>query len=465
MSGEVRTTPAATPLHTRDMRLGLVWLLFAACVAISPALAHATFPGRNGRIAYLDDGSKRQLHSINPDGSDDQVLSRFGSDVRQLVWAPDGQRVLYTRILDNTRNSDIWSADPDGRNQRLVIGGDAPDSFPAWSPDGSQILFVRADSSNTQWVTYIAGADGSNPRPLLDQPSCSAGPAADYRCPALASWSSRGRIAILSDRSGPTEIWAINPDGSDPVQLTTGPGRRFESFDWSPDGARLVFTRIDPFEMSIVNADGSGQVDVSGLLGTPGNPNGSPVWSPDGTELAFVRGGTAPQFMCCSSEVFTARPDGVLLGPVTNDSNVLVATDPTWQPLPAGGTGGSGPSANPRLRISSRKIVIRRRGAVRIRLGCVSPGPGKVCRGTVRVATARKVACRPVVAKKKQVGLGTGRYRIRAGRSAAVRLRVPKLGRRLMSCLGRARARVRATAVGSDGVSKTFTAFAVAVAP
>ncbi len=107
-----------------------------------PSLALASFPGRNGRIAYFEFDSKTQLNTINPDGSDDRPLPAFGPEAGLLVWSPDGRRVLYTR------NFDIWSADPDGAHQQLVIGGDTRDASPAWSPDGSQILFVRTDSGN-----------------------------------------------------------------------------------------------------------------------------------------------------------------------------------------------------------------------------------------------------------------------------------------------------------------------------
>jgi TolB protein len=52
-----------------------------------------------------------------------------------------------------------------------------------------------------------------------------------------------GRIAFVSDASGDHEVWLINPDGSELLQLTgeetppnTGP------LSWSPDGQRIVFT-------------------------------------------------------------------------------------------------------------------------------------------------------------------------------------------------------------------------------
>jgi dipeptidyl aminopeptidase/acylaminoacyl peptidase len=48
------------------------------------------------------------------------------------------------------------------------------------------------------------------------------------------------RIVFASDRSGPTEIWMCNNDGSDPVPLTSL-GSKSGSPRWFPDGRRIVF--------------------------------------------------------------------------------------------------------------------------------------------------------------------------------------------------------------------------------
>jgi Tol biopolymer transport system component len=90
-----------------------------------------------------------------------------------------------------------------------------------------------------------------------------------------------GRIAFASDRAGTFDIWSMNPDGSDPVQLTDGP-----AYDntpvWSPDGRQIAFTR--EFQVWVMNADGSGE---SPLTSSPLNGN-SPAWSPDGSRIAFT---------------------------------------------------------------------------------------------------------------------------------------------------------------------------------
>jgi Tol biopolymer transport system component len=98
----------------------------------------------------------------------------------------------------------------------------------------------------------------------------------------------RGRIAFHSERTGDLEIWTMNDDGSNPVQLTNSPGRDFEPA-WSPDGRRIVFAsgRDDPenSQLYIMNADGSDQHRLFGEV-LPYD-NWSPRWSRDGQRIYY----------------------------------------------------------------------------------------------------------------------------------------------------------------------------------
>ena len=99
-----------------------------------------------------------------------------------------------------------------------------------------------------------------------------------------------GQIAFASNRSGTTQVWVVNVDGTNSQQLTDMPEGACQP-DWSPDGMQLVF--ISPCKknedqyrsvgMFIINADGTG------LTPLPSAPGGDfdPVWSPDGTKIAF----------------------------------------------------------------------------------------------------------------------------------------------------------------------------------
>jgi Tol biopolymer transport system component len=110
---------------------------------------------------------------------------------------------------------------------------------------------------------------------------------------AAASFGGGGRIVFVSDREGGTlQLWTIHPDGSDPRQLTFGPGDKATP-RWSPDGQRILFVASGGqdslgnqlgLDIWVVNADGTG---LANLTATAGDDT-YPEWSPDGTRLAFA---------------------------------------------------------------------------------------------------------------------------------------------------------------------------------
>ena len=100
-----------------------------------------------------------------------------------------------------------------------------------------------------------------------------------------------GQIAFASSRSGTTQVWVVNVDGSQPRQVTNIPEGACQP-DWSPDGKLIVF--ISPCEKNEDQYRGSGlfitSVDGNGLTPLPSVPGGDfdPVWSPDGKKIAFT---------------------------------------------------------------------------------------------------------------------------------------------------------------------------------
>lgn len=103
-----------------------------------------------------------------------------------------------------------------------------------------------------------------------------------------------GRIVFVSNREDnrTLQLWTMNPDGSDPAQLTFGPGDKVHP-RWSPDGQRILFSAnggSDSFgnelglDLFVVNADGTGLQNLTSSVGddTEGR------WNPAGTSIAFT---------------------------------------------------------------------------------------------------------------------------------------------------------------------------------
>src|SRR4051794_11139202 len=94
------------------------------------------------------------------------------------------------------------------------------------------------------------------------------------------------RIAFVSERDGEPEIYAMNDDGSAPVNLSHDAAAPDLAPSWSPDGARIVYQRAfgGDADLWLMDADGSHQ---RVLVNSPSSDT-APSWSPDGRKIAFV---------------------------------------------------------------------------------------------------------------------------------------------------------------------------------
>jgi hypothetical protein len=114
--------------------------------------------------------------------------------------------------------------------------------YPSWAPDMSRVLFtaILSPSGDTDRGIFTMNADGSGLLKLFDV-------AGTYD--SAPAWSPHGtRIAFESnadvnggDPEGDMEVWTMNDDGSNPVQLTHN-ALHDEGPAWSPDGRLLAYT-------------------------------------------------------------------------------------------------------------------------------------------------------------------------------------------------------------------------------
>src|SRR5262245_12821229 len=147
--------------------------------------------------------------------------------------------------------------------------GGAQDSQPTFSRDGSQIAF------NRDYDIYVMDAAVS-PRRITNT--------ANNSDPA---WSpDNARIAFVSGRDGQSELYLMNPDGSNVVRLTHNVASGVGRPAWSTDSRRIAFNcQVESGNKDIcaINPDGSGFVR---LTADPESDSGT-TWSPDGLSIAF----------------------------------------------------------------------------------------------------------------------------------------------------------------------------------
>jgi hypothetical protein len=179
------------------------------------------------------------------------------------------------------------------------------------SGENGKIAFATDRDGNSE--IYLMDADGSNAVNLTHNAAADSNP----------SWSPDGRhIVFVSDRHGSNALYTMQIDGAGVSLLTSGVEPA-----WSPDGARIAFSREDG--IYLVNVHGGGVTRISNPHAAADQPirtvsvrDSSPAWAPDGSRIAFVR-----RFQGSGPRDATAR---LYVAQVTDGGSLVALADVGW---------------------------------------------------------------------------------------------------------------------------------------
>jgi Tol biopolymer transport system component len=317
-------------------------------------------PVFSGQIAFVSSTEDRRffgdIYLMNANEMNSINLTHRGElGEESPTWSPDGKYLAFStrspewNIFPPSQSA-IYVMNADGTNPINLTQNDKADEVsPTWSPDGKYIAFsksiitVRFLVESNYYIPpsdlYVMNADGTNPINLTQSEK------ADEFFPA---WSPDGKYIAFSKRSNvspndhsPSDIYVMNADGTNPINLTQSDEADELSPAWSPDGKYIAFSKshgeaasfrldimgvfVSPSDIYVMNADGTNPIN---LTQSEKADERGPAWSPDGKYIAFSKGSRG--WFYYSRDIYVMKADGTNPINLTNDQ--VYAHDPVWVP-------------------------------------------------------------------------------------------------------------------------------------
>jgi Tol biopolymer transport system component len=250
------------------------------------------------------------LYVVNADGSGNRRFKRTHDYAPIPVWSPRGDAIAFDDNDDGDHT--VWVANSDGGDPRQVPpGNDFRD--PAWSPDGAKIAYLRGD-----WI-HVMNADGSAPKRVTRAESSA-------RTAPGSGWAPAKQIVFYLGN----DIWVVHPDGSGRRMVVKGEGEK-AGFEVAPDGRMIAFSYLAGalnFELAVGEFSGTA---VQRLTDNDSHDH-QPSWAPDGRSLAFSRYDAAPSAFADDGpgDIYVINADGS--GERNLTSSAADESSPAWSP-------------------------------------------------------------------------------------------------------------------------------------
>jgi len=202
--------------------------------------------------------------------------SRGPTVVHELAWSPAS---LNTYVYGSSANGQDYDVFFEGG--RAAIVGPSADGGPVWSPDGRHIVFTSARTGEGDLYAKDLSQLQAPPVQLTSHERSSE---------VYAAFHPDGsRIAYVAHSATGDNIWTVDRDGSDAVQITHWPRIQTRP-QFSPDGDEVAYyanhedpDRFDLYLLKPLHIQGPQLILRDVVPNTAG-----PVFTPDGKYLVAV---------------------------------------------------------------------------------------------------------------------------------------------------------------------------------
>jgi Tol biopolymer transport system component len=300
-------------ISRRGPILAIPVLTILATLALAPP-ATATFPDRNGRIAFqAQTDAGVQIFTVRPNGRDMRQVTHVDGDATAPEWSPDATRIAFT-----FNECSVAIMDADGSDVTLIADNPTQcQSDPSFLPDGTRLVFGHFDWLGTGadeiWSMKL---DGTDKRPLTG---------AGNTDPNV---SPNGQKLSFKDATVGA-LWVQDMDGTGLVQVSPSVSVAYKH-DWAPDGRHLVLSDnsepgpTEPVNIATVRPDGTDFRYLTHYMGPIHAYVGS--YSPDGQWIVFRLEADG------LATLYRIRPDGTDMHPILRASSTLVPRSIDWGP-------------------------------------------------------------------------------------------------------------------------------------
>jgi Tol biopolymer transport system component len=233
-----------------------------------------------------------ELYRIHPDGSGLEQLTRIPAYNDQAAFSPDANQIVFVSTRAAGR-ANLWILDVTTQKAARLTTGDGGDFRPSWSPDGKWIAFSSDRGSDLppakgRWERlqladlYLVHPDGTGLRRITQRGGFCGSP----------KWTADSKSVVAYCMSA-QETWNFrnwDEDGNDQlmkIDIATGASTPIAA----GPGVKLQPAVLPSGQIGYLRSDKT----INGIFygtGTPGPKGGmllSPSWSPDGKRVVYSR--------------------------------------------------------------------------------------------------------------------------------------------------------------------------------